>query len=84
MQAYIKMEKDLKFGDIEIQKQNFHQHQGLISIKSIDINKRVRSLLVKKGLNISLAAEILKILNLYAYFSQKWVHIEKTFMKLNL
>ena len=43
------MEKVLKFGDIEIQKQNFHQHQGLISIKNIDINKRVRSLLVKKG-----------------------------------
>ena len=29
----------IKFGDIEIQKQKFHQHKGLISIKNIDIDK---------------------------------------------
>ena len=29
----------IKFGDIEIQKQKFHQHKGAISIKNIDINK---------------------------------------------
>ena len=79
------MEKVLKFGDIEIQKQNFHQHQGLISIKNIDINKRVRSLLVKKGFKYFIGCRDPKnILNLYVYFSQKLVHIEKTFMKLNI
>ena len=37
MKAYIKMEKTIiKFSDIEIEKQKFHQP---ISIKNIDINK---------------------------------------------
>ena len=55
--AYIKKEKILKFGDIEIQKHKFHEHKGLISIKNIDINQIVVSnnvlkVLVKKVLNI--------------------------------
>ena len=33
----------LKFGDIEIKKQKFHQHKGPISIKNVDINKIVAS-----------------------------------------
>ena len=37
------MEKVIKFSDIEIQKQKFHQHQEPISIKTIDINKIVVS-----------------------------------------
>ena len=32
-----------KFGDIEIQKQKFHQHKRPISIKDVDINKIVVS-----------------------------------------
>ena len=43
LEAYIKMEKIIKFGDIEIQKQKFHQHKEPISIKYIDINKIVVS-----------------------------------------
>ena len=40
MKAYIKMEKTMiKFGDIEIEKQKFHQHKRPTSIKNIDINK---------------------------------------------
>ena len=39
LKAYIKMEKVLKFGDIEIKKQKFHKHKEPISIKNIDINK---------------------------------------------
>ena len=36
------MEKTIiKFGDIEIEKQKFHQHKRPISIKNIDINKIV-------------------------------------------
>ena len=31
--VYIEMEKISKFGDIEIQKQKFHKHEGPISIK---------------------------------------------------
>ena len=38
------MEKTfIKFGDIEIEKQKFHQHKRPISIKNIDINKIVVS-----------------------------------------
>ena len=33
----------IKFGDIEIKKQKFHQHKKPISIKNIDINKIVVS-----------------------------------------
>ena len=36
MKAYIKVEKNIKFSDTEINKQRFHQ---LILIKDIDINK---------------------------------------------
>ena len=40
LKSYVNMEKTIiKFGDIEIQKQKFHQHKGLISIKNIDIDK---------------------------------------------
>ena len=67
------MEKVIKFGDIEIQKQKFHQHKAPISIKNIDINKiiLIRFLLVKRLLNISLATKMVKKLNPYVYFSQK-------------
>ena len=37
------MKKVIKFDDIEIQKQKFHQHKEPISIKNIDINKIVVS-----------------------------------------
>ena len=34
MKAYIKMEKVIKFGEIEIQRQKFHQHEEPISMKN--------------------------------------------------
>ena len=40
--------------------------------------------LVKKDLNILVDTKMLKKLNLYVYFSQKWVHIEKTLMEQNV
>ena len=49
LKAYIKIGKFLKFGDIEIQKQKFHQDKGPISIKNIDINKIVVSNMVSFG-----------------------------------
>ena len=43
----------------------------------------IRSLLVKKkDLNTLSATKMLEKIDLYIYFSQKWVHIEKTLMKL--
>ena len=78
------MGKVIKFDDIETQK----QHKEPISIKNIDINKLVLSNKIpygkKKDLNIWLAKKMLKKLDLYVYFSQRWVHIEKTFMRLNI
>ena len=44
----------------------------------------IRSLSVKKDLNILFATKMLKNLDLYPYFFQKWVHIEETLMKLNI
>ena len=39
----------MKFSDIEIQKQNFHQHEEPIFIKNININKIVVSNKVSFG-----------------------------------
>ena len=39
-ESIYKVEKNImKFGDIEIQKQKFYQHKGIILIKNIDIKK---------------------------------------------
>ena len=58
------MEKVIKFCDIKVLKQIFHQDKEPISIKNIDINKIVVSNNVssgkKKDLNILLATKILK------------------------
>ena len=43
------MEKIIKFGDTEIQKQKFHQYKEPISIKTIDINTIVVSNKVSFG-----------------------------------
>ena len=44
------MEKTIiKFGDIKIQKQKFHQHKRPVSIKNVDVNKIVLSNKVSFG-----------------------------------
>ena len=51
------------FGDTEIKKQKFHQYKRPISMKNMYINKIVyliRSLLLKRVLNILLAIKLLK------------------------
>ena len=98
-EKYTKIEKVVKFGDIEVQKQKFHQqkfyqfqqkfqkfHKRPISIKNMDINKiRVSNKVSfgKRDLSISMAAKIIKKLDLYVCFSKDWVNIEETLMKLN-
>ena len=81
------MEKTIiKFGDIEIERQKFHQHKRPISKKYIDINKIVVSNKVsvgKKGFKCFIGYKDAKKIDLYAYFFQKLVHIEETLMKLN-
>ena len=54
------MEKKVKFGDIEIEKQKFYQCKKPISIKNIDMNKITVSNKVKKDLIILLATRMLK------------------------
>ena len=50
LKVYIKMEKTIiKSGDIEIEKQKFHQHKRPILINNIDINKIVVSNKVSFG-----------------------------------
>ena len=56
-------ERFIKFGDIEIEKQNYHEHKIPIPIKNIDINKIAVSSEVsfgKRVLIISLATNMLK------------------------
>ena len=63
LKAYIRMEKVIKFGDTEIQKQIFHQQKGPIWIKNIDINKIVVSYKVsfdKKYLNTLMTTKMIK------------------------
>ena len=70
------MEKTIiKFGDIEIQKQTFHQHKGPVSIKNVDTDKIVVSVgsnkvpFGKKGFEYFIGDKDARILNLYVYFS---------------
>ena len=50
MRLYIKMDKIIiKFGNIQIEKQKFHQHERPISIKNIDINKIITSNMASFG-----------------------------------
>ena len=67
------MEKTtIKFGDIEIEKQKFHQHKIPISIKNIDINEIVLSNKIsfgKKGFKYFIGYKEAKKSDLYMYFS---------------
>ena len=67
------MEKTtIKFGDIKIEKQKFHQHKILISIKNIDINEIVLSNKIsfgKKGFKYFIGYKEAKKSDLYMYFS---------------
>ena len=84
MKAYIKREKSIKFGDIEIKNQKFPQHKESISIKNIDINKIVRSNKVsfgKKGFKTFIGYKYAKTLDLYVYIPPKWLQIRKDFDK---
>ena len=64
----------VKFDDIKIPKQKFHQHKRIISVKNIEIDKIVvssKALFVKKDSNILLVAKMIRKLNLCVYFSPK-------------
>ena len=69
------MEKTvIKFDDIKIPKQKFHQHKRPISIKNVDIDKIVVSSkvpFVKKGFKYCIGYKDAKRLSLHVYFYQK-------------
>ena len=74
MKSYTKIEKAIvKSGDIEIQKQKFHQHKRPISIKNIAINKIVYNKVSfgKKGFKYFIDYKGSKKTKPYVYFSQK-------------
>ena len=82
MKAYIKMEKIIKFGDIEIQKQIFRQHQEPISIKNININKIVVSNKVsfgKKGFKCFIGCKDYKTIRPVCIFSTRMSTYRKDF-----
>ena len=66
--------KNIKFGDIEIKKQKFQQHENPISIKSIDINKIPVSNKVsfsKRSFSSFISYKDAKKISLYTYFFQR-------------
>ena len=76
----------IKFGNTEIEKQNFYQQKSFILVKNIDIDKIVVSNKVsfgKKGFKCFIGYKDGKKFDFYAYFSQKCVYKEETLMKLN-
>ena len=76
-----------KFGDIEIKNQKFHQHKETFSIKKFDINKMAISNRVsfdKKRFKYFIRYKDAKKFEPYVHFSQKWLYIEKSLMKLHL
>ena len=78
------MEKNIKFGDIEIEKQKFHQHKEPISIKNIDINKITVSNRVpfgKKGFIFFIGYKDAKKVRPLCIFLQKMTAYTKDFDK---
>ena len=78
------MEKNIKFGDIEIEKQKFHQHKEPISIKNIDINKIAVSNRVsfgKKGFIFFIGYKDAKKVRPLCIFLQKMTAYTKDFDK---
>ena len=75
MKLYIKLDKTIiKYVDIEIKKQKFHQHERPISIKNEDIDKIVVSKKVsfgKKSFKQFIGYKDAKKIYLYVYFSKK-------------
>ena len=75
MKVYIKMEKTvIKLGDIETEKQEFHQYKRPTSITNIDINKIVVSNKVcfgKKGFEYFIGYKDAKKIRPLGYFFQK-------------
>ena len=72
------MGKVIKFDDIEIQKQKFHQHKEPISIKHIYIYIYINEIVVsnnvyfgKKGFKYVTGYKDAKLLDFYVYFFQK-------------
>ena len=87
MKAYIKMEKVIKFGDIGIQKQKFHQHKETNSIKNIGINKIVVSNKVsfgKEAFKYFIGYRDAKKIRLLWIFFPKMTTYRKDLMKLNI
>ena len=76
LKSYIKMEKTIiKFEDIEIQKQKFHQHQRPISMKKLQILIKqqylIRSFFGKNGFEYFIDYKDSKNIKSYVYISQK-------------
>ena len=76
--------KIIKFDGIVIEEHEFHQHEKLISIKDIDINKIVvfnKLPLGKKDCKYFIGYKDAGKLDLYAYSIQKWVCRKEIFIK---
>ena len=84
MKAYVKMQKKTikKLGDIEIQKLKNHYHKGDVDINKIVVSNKV--CFGKKRFKDFIGYKETKRIDLYVYFSQKWLQVEKALIKLNI
>ena len=83
----MKMIKNMKFDDTEIEEYKFHQSKVPTLTNDGDINEIAvcnRFLLVSIILNISLVTKVLKELDIYAYFIHKWLYIKNFLMKIDV
>ena len=89
MKAYIKMEKNIykTWWNWNRKKKSLQCKRSILIIKNLDINKIVVSNKVssgKKSFKYFISYEDAKRIALYVYFTKKWVHIEETWIKLNI
>ena len=78
------MNKNINFDGADIEEYKFYQDKCPILINNIDINKIVVSNKFSFGKKDFIGyKDAKKITHHYAYFFQKWVHIEKTLIELN-
>ena len=64
----------IKFGDTEIEKQNFHQHKSTILINNLDINRILvydKIFFIKNSFKCFIGYKDAKKLDLYAFLFQK-------------
>ena len=82
--------KIIKFVDITIKRQKFHQYKDPFQqaiqmlIKQQYLRRSLLTKINNENFKYFISYKDIKILDLYSYFFQKWVHVEEILIKLNV